>query len=545
MSPVRSILGVAALITALTVLSRITGFARNLVLARTVGFNCLSDAYTTINTVPNVLYEVVAGGALASLVVPLLAAAVDRGDRETVNRTASALLTWTMLVLVPLMLVVLALSGPIAFALLGGKGCGGSVAVATDMLRIFAPQVVLYGVGVVLVGVLQAHHRFVGPSIAPILSSVVVIAAFVTYASLVPGSTDVDTLTTNELWVLAGGTTLGVVALSLPLLVPLARCGVRLRPTFRFPLGLSVGARSLALAGVATLVAQQLSVVVALRLSNSEGAPSGTAAAYFQAQTMFFLPYAILAMPLATSIFPRLAAALGRGDHESYRRDLSASVRVVLLLCLAATAVLVTTAGPVARVIAQSAPGVPSVVPIQHGITTFAIGLTGFGLFAVLSRALYASQRGRAAGAAIVVGWLAVGAADVMLVRLADDEDRVAALGLGNSVGMLVMVTGLLLAVRWTGRDALVGFSRTLLVAVAAAIPAVGAGLLAGRLVGDGGVLAAFLEGTAIGALTLAVFAALCWALARRDLADALSTLRARDDDRDPAPATPGPDAVG
>jgi hypothetical protein len=130
-------------------------------------------------------------------------------------------------------------------------------------------------------------------------------------------------------------------------------------------------------------------------------------------------------------------------------------------------------------------------------------------------------------------------------VRLADDEDRVAALGLGNSVGMLVMVTGLLLAVRWTGRDALVGFSRTLLVAVAAAIPAVGAGLLAGRLVGDGGVLAAFLEGTAIGALTLAVFAALCWALARRDLADALSTLRARDDDRDPAPATPGPDAVG
>jgi O-antigen/teichoic acid export membrane protein len=126
MSPVRSILGVAALITALTALSRLTGFARNLVLARTVGFNCLSDAYTTINTVPNILYEVVAGGALASLVVPLLAAAVDRGDRDTVNRTASALLTWTVVVLVPLMLLVLALGGPIAVALLGDKGCGGS-----------------------------------------------------------------------------------------------------------------------------------------------------------------------------------------------------------------------------------------------------------------------------------------------------------------------------------------------------------------------------------------------------------------------------------
>jgi putative peptidoglycan lipid II flippase len=417
--------------------------------------------------------------------------------------------------------------------------------VATDMLRIFAPQVVLYGVGVVLVGVLQAHHRFVGPSIAPILSSVVVIGALVVFASLSPGSTDVDTLTATELGVLAGGTTLGVAALSLPLLVPLARSGVRLRPTFSFPLGLSAGARSLALAGVATLVAQQLSVVVALRLSNSQGAPPGTAAAYFQAQTMFFLPYAILAMPLATSIFPRLAAALGRDDHASYRRDLSASVRVVLLLCLAATAVLVTTAGPVARVIAQSAPGVPSVVPVQHGITAFAVGLTGFGLFAVLSRALYASQRGRSAGASIVAGWLAVGAADVVLVGLADAEDRVAALGLGNSVGMLVMVAGLLLAVRRTGGGALAGFGRTLAVGAAAGVPAVAAGLLLGRLVGDGSVLAALVQGAAIGALTLAVFGALCWALARRDLADALSTLRARGGDRDPAPATPGHDAVG
>jgi putative peptidoglycan lipid II flippase len=207
--------------------------------------------------------------------------------------------------------------------------------------------------------------------------------------------------------------------------------------------------------------------------------------------------------------------------------------------------VLVTTAGPVARVIAQSAPGVPSVVPIQHGITAFAIGLTGFGLFAVLSRALFASQRGRAAGAAIVAGWLAVGAADVVLVRLADDEDRVAALGLGNSIGMLVMVTGLLLAVRRTGHDALAGFPRALLVGAAAVVPAVGVGLLAGRLVGDGSVPAAVLQGAAVGALTLAVFGTLCWALGRRDLADAVTTLRASTGDRDPAPAAPGHEAVG
>jgi putative peptidoglycan lipid II flippase len=529
MSPVRSILGVAALITALTVLSRVTGFARNIVLARTVGFSCLSDAYTTINTVPNVLYEIAAGGALASLVVPLLASAVDRGDRETVDRAASALLTWTVVVLVPLMLLVFVLSGPISSALLGDKGCGGSVAVATDMLRIFAPQVLLYGIGVVLTGVLQAHHRFVGPSVAPILSSAVVIAAYLAFGAIATAATDVDTITTTELWVLAGGTTLGVVALSLPLLVPVWRAGVRLRPTLRFPPGLAVGARSLALAGVATLVAQQLSVVVALRLANSAGAPAGTAAAYFQAQTMFFLPYAILAMPLATSIFPRLSAALGRGDVESYRRDLAASVRVVLLLCLAATAVLVTTAGPIARVIAESAPGVDSVVPIQHGIATFAVGLVGYGLFAVLSRALYASQRGRTAGTAIVVGWVAVVVADVVLVQLADEGDRVAALGLGNSVGMLVMAAGLLLAVHRGGSAALAGLGRSLLVGLGAGAVSVAVGLYANSLVTGVGGLVGFLQGLAAGAVTLAVFAGVCWLVARREVRATVHALRGGD----------------
>ena len=81
-----SMLRAAALITVLTVLARLAGFGRNLVFARTVGFNCLADTYFTVNTVPNILYEIVAGGALASLVVPLLAGAINRGDSEHADR---------------------------------------------------------------------------------------------------------------------------------------------------------------------------------------------------------------------------------------------------------------------------------------------------------------------------------------------------------------------------------------------------------------------------------------------------------------------------
>src|SRR5690606_35916111 len=96
-----------------TVASRVVGFGRTVVFARTVGPTCLGDTYVTANTVPNILFEVVAGGALASLAVPVLAGAVARGDRQQASRTASALLTWTLLLLIPLTIVTVVVARPL------------------------------------------------------------------------------------------------------------------------------------------------------------------------------------------------------------------------------------------------------------------------------------------------------------------------------------------------------------------------------------------------------------------------------------------------
>src|SRR3712207_5430007 len=142
--------------------------------------------------VPNIVFEVVAGGALASLVVPMLAGGIATGDREQVRRTASALLGWTLLVLTPLAVLVAVLAEPIARLLLGG-GAEAQVDVAARLLVVFAPQVVLYGIGIVLTGVLQAHRRFAGPALAPLLSSVVVAAAYLLFAAI-GGSRDIDDL---------------------------------------------------------------------------------------------------------------------------------------------------------------------------------------------------------------------------------------------------------------------------------------------------------------------------------------------------------------
>src|SRR5699024_9826804 len=122
--------GAAVLISLATVASRVVGFARVGVFSRTVGDTCLGDAYFTANTLPNVLFEVVAGGALAGVVVPVLAGPVARGDRETAARTASALLSWALLLLLPVAVLGAFAARPVMeFFLDPGPACGDTIAV--------------------------------------------------------------------------------------------------------------------------------------------------------------------------------------------------------------------------------------------------------------------------------------------------------------------------------------------------------------------------------------------------------------------------------
>jgi putative peptidoglycan lipid II flippase len=520
-----TLLGAAALITILTVLARITGFGRNLVFARTVGATCLNSTYQTVNTVPNILYEIVAGGALASLVVPLLARAVAAGDRDHVDRTASALITWTVVVLTPLALVIALAAEPIARLMLGDASCDGAVDVGASMLRVFAPQVVLYGVGIVLTGILQAHRRFGGPALAPLLSSLVVIGAYLTYAAAAPRGTDIATLTKGQELILSVGTTLGVVMLSLSLLAPISRLGLRLRPTLGFPEGVAPHVRALAAAGMAALAAQQASIAVVLLLGNQ--ASEVAVAVYTQAQTIYFLPWAVLAVPVATTVFPRLAERWSAGDRDSYREQLAASTQIVVLLSMGAAAAMVAAARPLARVIFQNAPGVDSVDALTEGVIGFAAGLVGYGLFALLSRALYAARTMTATAIACVSGWAAVVVADLILSAAMPTADRVLALTLGNSIGMTVLGTALVVVVlRTAGPQATAGVARVTAAGAVAAGLAGWLGWLFERQIDSGGVALAVAQGLAAAAVAIVIFAAIVAFLARAAVMRSLSTLR-------------------
>jgi putative peptidoglycan lipid II flippase len=527
----RGMAGAAALIAALTVLARLAGFGRTLVFTNTVGADSTGDTYLAANNVPNIVFEVVAGGALAGLVVPMLAGGIAAGDREQVRRTASALLGWTLLLLVPLAVLLALLAEPIARLLLAG-GSAAEIDLAGRFILVFAPQVVLYGIGIVLTGVLQAHRRFAGPALAPLLSSVVVAAAYLVFAAI-GGGRDVADLSTPAELVLGVGTTLGVVALSLSLLVPMRGLRLGLRPALRFPVGAAPRVRRLALAGVLTLAGQQLVAAVAIRLAN-DGAPDGTQVVYAAGLTVFLLPWAALAVPLATSVYPALAEQADRGDEAGYRRALAPVAVLTVTACAVAAAAIAAAAGPVARVfLATEAPA--QVSALRDTIVAFAPGLVGYGLVALLTRALYARGLWKAPTAWVLGGWLVAVAADVLLARALPAEDRGLALAAGHSAGVTVAGLGLLAVVARVARGALRSLARTGPAALAAGGLGAVAGLGVARAldadpVPEGGLLGTLAAGLATGGTVLVVAAAVMMGTARGPLTQAWREFRSAEE---------------
>ena len=479
-----SLVTAAAVIAVATLLARVAGFLRTLVFSHSAGTTVVGDTYQTVNTIPNVVFEVAAGGVLAAVAVPVIAGQLGAGREGDADRSASALLTWTVAVLLPVS-IVLALAAPWLSGLLLDDGRGaGTVDLGAQMLLLFAPQVVLYGVGIVLTGVLQAHHRFLAAALAPLLSSLVVIASYLAYATFADGRNQPDTVPESAVLVLAGGTTLGVVVLSLPLFVPAWRAGVRLRPTLRFPEGTARRAGGLAAAGVVALAAQQAAVVATLWVTHHRTDDPGTVNVYAYVQAVYLLPYAVLAVPIATSAFPALAR--GVSAATGVQGTVARALQGILVLCGGATAVLIAVADPVGRFFTaldrgQDAGGNAALAAMPDALQAYAPGLVGFGVAALLTRALYVQGRPITAGLAVAGGWAVAALWPLLTLPVgASASGTLRSLGVASSAGMTITALVLVHLVRraW-GSEALAGSGRT----VAAAIVAAALGVAGGDVV--------------------------------------------------------------
>jgi putative peptidoglycan lipid II flippase len=475
--PGRGIGRAAAVIGVLTVASGVVGFGRQLIFAHTVGVSCVGQAYTTANQVPNIIYDIVLGGALTSAVVPVLAGPVARGPdgAAEARRIASALLTWTVLLLVPAALVIALIAGPLTSALIPATpGCAHAATLATSgrMVVAFAPQIPLYGLAVVLYGILQSHRRFTAPALAPVLSSVVVAAAYVAFGVLGHGFQNrPGALPATAELTLSLGTTAGVLALALTGALPVGRLRLGLRPTLRFPDGVARRVSRLAVAGVLTLIAQDLSTVAAIVLSNGRGG-HGALVLYSYAWQVFFIVYAGLAVPVATSAFPLLSAQSG---SDEFRATSAAASRAVVLMSWLGAAVLAGACLPLAQVF--SSHDSTQSHQLAGSLALFAPGLVGYGLTAALSRTLFAAGRSRVTAVAMSGGWLLVIVADLAIVPFVPHGWVVPALGLGTTIGLAAAGIALTVAVRRTlGRAALAGLTRATLAGLGGGLAGAAAG---------------------------------------------------------------------
>jgi len=536
----------AGLIAVVTLAARVFGFGRWLVFSQSVGTTCVGSVYQAANQLPNVFFEVAAGGALAAVVVPIIAGQLARQNTAEAARTASAMLTWTLAVLVPLSILMATSARQLSTFLVDDNRCAGSADLMASMLVVFSPQIALYGVGIVLAGVLQAHRRFLGVVVAPLLSSLVVMATYLLFAALAQGRVnDLAGLPGQASIVLAVGTTLGVAALSLPLLIPVHRAGIRLRPTWSFPVGVARRAGALAGAGLLALVAQQVAVLVTLWVSQHRGG-TGTLNVYIYVQAIYLLPYAVLAVPFAMSALPALATGLDQAvlatgldrtslatgpdhaslatgpDHPSLARaqsTLASSARAIIVSTSAGAAVLFAIGSPTGTFFSaldagrHSAAGHEALAALPGALSAFAPGLVGFGMAALLTRALYVQGRPAVAGGLVALGWFI--AAIVPLLMLQGDAGprrTLLLLGLASSLGMTVAAVGLFVAVRraW-GPKAFRGFGRSAGVALGASVLSAAGGRSLAAALHQEGLVAGAVVAALVAVVVVTFFAGVIW----------------------------------
>ena len=387
----------AAVMAVGTTLSRVTGLGRLVAMAFALGVteSRLADSYNIANTMPNVIYELILGGVLTSVFIPVLVEELRKRRDDDAEDSVSALVTTSVLVVVALS-VLAVVAAPWLIRLftfrLSGADQAEQQALATFFLRIFAPQIAFYGIAAVAGGLLNAHDRFAVPMFAPIANNVVVIATFLAFAAIVSGTPDeagVGTDLTQKL-LLAVGTTGGVAVMALAHWPAVRKLPGRLhfRPDFRHP-----AVRKLARLSVWTLgyvVANQLSFGVGLVLANGvQGGPT----AMFTAFAFFQLPYGVAAVSIMTALVPRMSAQAVEGDEDGFRASVSAGMRLMGLLLLPATAFYLVLSGPLITTLLEH--GVMSANSsrlVAEVLDMFALGLVPFSFFLLLLRAFYARQ---------------------------------------------------------------------------------------------------------------------------------------------------------
>ena len=393
-----------------TAVSRLTGLLRIIALAYALGLAHLADAYNLANTTPNMVYDIVLGGVLAATFIPVFVDRLATRDEREAWRAISAVTTAAVVVLVVMTIVFWAIAPQVISAYTAfdhvrstsGADLAEEKAVASTLLRWFAPQVALYGLISLMAALLNTRRRFAAPMWVPIANNVVVIAVLVVFHVLAPRFPTLATVHAHpgDLVLLGLGTTAGVLLQALVLLPALRGVGLgRLR--WRWEPGHEAVRTVVRLGGwtFGFVVANQVALYVVLALAVGARA-SGTApvSSYTYAYTFFQMPYAVVAVSIMSAVTPELAERWSIGDEAGFRRRLTAGLRATLAVILPAAMGMLLLAHPaVALLLGHGSTSVAATATTAAALAMLSLGLPGFCTYLYVVRVLQAMQRTRAA----------------------------------------------------------------------------------------------------------------------------------------------------
>jgi putative peptidoglycan lipid II flippase len=372
--------------------SRATGFLRSVLLVAALGRAAVGNAYSAGNTFPNMVYELLLGGVLSSVLIPLLVKAEDEDEDAGLGYT-QRLLSIATAALAVMTLVVVAAAPLIAGAFVPP---GSQRDLTTLFATLLLPEIFFYGIGAMFMAVLNLRHSYAPGAWSPVLNNVIMIVTLGIFWAL-PGPKTLQpaTITTPQVLVLGIGTTLGIAAQALVLVRYLRRVGFQWQWRFRARPNEVGRLREVGVLGgwvFGYVIASQIGVSVIQRI----GIDNGGLTVFTQVDLLFQVPYGILVVSVLTAIMPRLSRAAVRGDNAEVVADLSLGARLSAVAMVPMTAGLIVLGVPLC--ITLFAHGENSIADgrlFGSALAWSAFGLFPFAVVMLQLRVFYAMRDGR------------------------------------------------------------------------------------------------------------------------------------------------------
>lgn len=441
-----SFIGQTSGMAAGTLASRITGIFRDIALVAAIGTGVFSDTYSIANSIPNIIYILIAGGAINAVFIPALVRHME-DDEDQGKQFTDQLLTLVGLVLIAIVILTVLAAGLIVHLYATRLWSPQEFDVATTFARWCLPQIFFYGLYTLASQILNSRNSFSLPMYAPIVNNLIVIATAGIFISLMSEVPTANTVTTAEINLLGFGTTLGVLAQALILLPALRKAGYSFRPNFKFRNVGNGKVGNLAKWTIGFVLVNQITFLMVSNLTTLanalvSGDPNTVAVgftSYQKGQLMMMLPHSIITVSVITALLPRLSRQAHDKDLSAFGRELSDSLRLVAVLIIP-SAMFLLAAGPWvgALLYGYGASTAAQGAALGTVASMFALGLPAFSLFYVLLRSYYAQENTKTPFM-INLGFnllhIAIGFA---LFSVLPDGLQVAGLALGYSISYVI-----------------------------------------------------------------------------------------------------------